>query len=283
MLISHSKAMGVFSYLIDQAAFMDKIVVDVRGVRRKRSAASITGNGNRAIGGPGRFYARCIPRRHEVSGNKLQLKYGVMKPYKSLSPFKVTIWANRSPVTCSDVLLVLDGFFRIGYKAVVSSVELTFDTSGVQLWQFQRDLCSRARKTEVGDGRGVPTVYVGGVRSGRELRIYEKSPSIVRVEFVLRSVFLRAHGIRRLQDLLLLKKVNLWRHVSFRKVNHDAGDSLPPRVREPWLQRGLALPPAMPACIVERELRDAGIQPGDWVVWSERQKLLRKMQRATIW
>ena len=283
MLSGRSKVTGVFPHLMNQAAFIDKVVVNIWGARRKRCVPTIVGKGNLAIGGGTRLYARCIPRRHRVSGNKLQLKYGVMRPYRNLSPFVVTIWAHCSPVTCSDVMLVLDGFFRSGYKAVVSSVELTFDTSGVQLWQFCRDLCSRARGVEVGDGSGASTQYVGGARSPWQLRNYQKTPAVVRVEFVLRSNFLSAHGIRRPQDLLQLRRLDLWRYVGFRVVDHSLGYLLPPRVLEPWSRRGLLLPPAMPASVVERELRAAGIDPSRWVIPSDREKLLRKMQGHLLW
>jgi hypothetical protein len=194
----------------------------------------------------------------------------------------LTVWSHSSPVTCADVFLILDGLFRRGYTAAISSVELTFDTAGTPLWRFGRDLCSRATVTELGS-QARRTLYVGGPRSPWQVRIYQKTLSLVRVEFVLRSTFLRAHGIRRPQDLLRLRKVDLWRLVSFRVVDRASRYALPPRASEPWLKHGLPLPPAMPASIVERELRSAGLSPRRWVIRSDCETLLRKMQRAMIW
>ncbi len=274
---------GVFEHFINNAGFLDKVEVAVWGRRRKRPSPLILGAKNFAIGGPLSFYARCMRRRHGASGNRAQVKYGRMRQFKNLRPFVVTMWSGESPLTCADVALFLDGFFRRGHKAVVSRVELTFDTSGIPLWRFGRDLCCRARVTEHWGKNGKVTLYVGGANSPLQLRIYEKSDSIVRVEFILRSQMLRKLHVYKLQDLLLLKRADIWKHVGFHEVVHTEGHLLPARVREPWIKNGLRLPPAMPASIVERELRAARINPDRWVVRSDRELLLRKMQRRLIW
>lgn len=274
---------GIYPHLANSAAFFDRIVVAVWGVRRKRPLQRIKGESNIAIGGPLSFYARCLPRFHTVSGNSLQLKYGVRRRYANLSPYVVTVWAGASPVTCADLLLILDGLMRRGYKALISCAELTFDTQSIPLWRFGRELCSRASVTEVTGTNGMVTIYVGTPRSPWQMRIYGKGYSIVRVEFILRSAFLRAHRIHKPQDLLLLKKADLWNHVGFREVDHSEGGALPLRVRDRWLSCGLALPPAAPASIVERALRDAHINPSRWVIRSDRETLLHKMQKNLIW
>jgi hypothetical protein len=279
----HNGTDGIFQYLLNSAAFFDKIAVAVWGTRRKRIMPQIKGQANIPIGGPRSHYARCMPRRHVVTGNRLQLRYGLMRPYQSLSPFALTMWAGESPVTCADVMRALDGLMRRGYKAVISHAELTFDTKGIPLWRFGRDLCTRARVTVQVGGDGRETLYVGGTRSPWQVRIYTKGCTTIRVEFILRSAFLRAHGIHEPQDLLLLKKAQLWSRLRFREVDHSEGYALPARVREPWLRNGLALPPSGPASIIERALRDEHIGPARWVVQSDRETLLRKMQKNLIW
>jgi hypothetical protein len=276
-------ASGVFRYLVNHAAFVDKVVLNVWGVRRKRPSSRIKGSDNLAIGGPGRFYARCLPRHHRLSGNDLQVRYGLLKPFANLSPYTVTAWSVKSPLTCADVFLVLDGLFRRGYKAVISSAEMTFDTEGIPMSRFRRELCSRARVRTYQDQSGKVTVYVGGSRSQWELRLYEKTDSVVRIEFVLRSAILRAHNIRRPQDLLLLKKAKLWRKVGFREVNLCEASSLPVRLQEGWEARGLTAPPMMPARVMERELRQARVNPVGWVNSSAREVMLRRMQERLVW
>jgi len=273
----------VFPHLVNQAAFVDKVVAEIWGSRRKRSIPRIIGKSNVPIGGPHSFYARCLSRRHALSGNPLQLKYGRMRNYANLSPLKLTMFTLGSPITCADLLMSLDGLLQRGYRVVISSVELTFDTQGIPLGTFGRDLCSCAHVTEVEDASGRTTIYVGGSRSPWQLRIYHKTYFTVRVEFIVRSRFLRALNIRRPQDLLLLKKADLWRHAGFREIDSSQGYALPARIRRPWSERGLTLPPAVPASIVQKELRLVGINPARWVVPSKREALLRNMQDHIVW
>src|SRR5579864_2506584 len=116
----------VYEGLVNYAAFVDKIVVDVKGTRRAKPKMQLVTGKSRAIGGPDSFYARCVDGR-TLGGNPFQLGYGPMRPYKHVAPFKSTFRAGRRPLLCSDTLLCLDNLFRRGYKASVSRVELTFD------------------------------------------------------------------------------------------------------------------------------------------------------------
>jgi hypothetical protein len=133
------------------------------------------------------------------------------------------------------------------------------------------------------DKNGKTTIYVGALRAPRELRLYEKTDSIVRVEFILRSTFLRALSVRKPQDLLLVKNAPLWRKVGFREVSISGAATPPRQVRQRWLDRGLTVLRRMPARDVELELRKAGVNPSDWVVRSDRGRLLRRMQKRLIW
>jgi len=156
---------GVFRYLIDEAGFIDKLVVNVWGRRRKRGSTTIASARNLAIGGPGSFYARCIRGYHRISGTPYQLKYGLMRRYTHLSPFVLTMWAGGSPVTCSDAMLLLDGLMRRGYRTVVSSAEVTFDIpTGNSSEKFAPDLiCSKWSAT-----MGVPLcTQVNRIHHGR--------------------------------------------------------------------------------------------------------------------
>ena len=275
---------GVFSHLINEAAFFDKVTLNVWGQRRRRSPVGIRHEANFAIGGPSRFYARCIRARHVASGNNFQVRYGVMRPYKNLSPYVVTVWAGGTPVSCADVLLVLDTYMRTGYRVTVSAVEMTFDSSGIPLWRFTRDLITRAKLIKQEFSReGAATVYVGGRKNPWQLRIYQKTPSIVRVEFILRSRFLREHCINLPQELSLLRRLNLSEVVSFQEVKQDGTHRLPLRVRAHWEQLGHGLPPSMPASIILRELRSSHVDPQPWIVPSARELLLHKMAKHLVW
>jgi hypothetical protein len=268
---------------VDAAAFIDVVDISLWGVRRSEILAHIATEKSRAIGGAGRAYARCIPGRNTPTGNRLQFKHGKMVPYGNVSPFLVHLVADRQPVTCADALLVIDGFLRLGCRARVSRIELTFDTQGIPLESFTRELCTTARTFREFESKHGATLYVGGVNSPWQLKIYQKTYAIVRIEFMLRSTFLRSLGIVKPHELSLLRNARLWDHVSFLKVDQSQGDSLPPRIRNHWTKVGHGLPPDMPACVIRKAFRESRIDPGHWLVRSEREQLLRKMLKNLIW
>jgi len=172
---------------------------------------------------------------------------------------------------------------RRGYKAVIASLEVTFYTDRIPQARFARHLCSRARERTYRDKNGKTTIYGGSTRGPWDLRLYEKTDSIVRVEFILRSSSLRALSIRKPQDLLLVKSAQLWQKVGFHEVNSSKLQLLPQRVRKRLLERGVTLQACTPARVLERELRRASVNPRRWVVLSDGENLLRRMQSRLIW
>jgi hypothetical protein len=283
MNIRRHKMLGVFSHLSNSAAFFDTVAVHVWGKRRSMALDYLSKKDNRPIGGSGRAYARCVQGRNRRTGNPMQLKYGVMLPYKNISPFVVIVWAGGLPVTWADVTLVVDAFLQQGWRARIALVEFTCDTQGIPLHVFSWELCTTARAIREFEGKYGTTLCVGSPNSSWRLKIYRKD-TVVRVEFTLRSRFLLKHGISRPQELSLLRKVNLWDHVSFRKVDQTHGSSLPPRIRDPWTWLGHGLPPAdLPPSVLLKTLREVRVDPKPYIVRSAREKLLRHMQRNLIW
>ena len=275
---------GVYPHFVNSAAFFDVVAVRVWGKRRVTPADRVSTGKSRAIGGNGRAYARCIPGRSEVTKNPMQFKYGVMLPYQNVSPFIVILWAGGAPVTWADVTVVVDAFLQRGWRARIAWVELTFDTEGFPFNFFARELCTTARKGGAFEGKNGTTIYVGGTNSSWRLKLYRKTYEVVRVEFTLQSRFLRKHGISRPQELSLLRKVNLWDTVFFRKIDQSQGSSLPPRIREPWTWLDHGLPPRdLPPAVLLKTLRRLHVNPSPFIVRSEREDLLRHMQRNLIW
>lgn len=273
---------GVFEHCVNSAAFVDKATLAVRGVRRKRVGHEISLESNLAIGGFGRIYARCIRARHRISRNPLQIAYGVMRGYRSLCPYALTIWSSGAPVTCAEVSLVLNAFFRCGYRATVSAAEVTFDVAGIPYWRATRDLHTRAwTQKELFDPKGRGTTYIGSVRSPWQARIYVKTPRLLRIEFVLRSRFLRRHGIRRPEQLYLVKRARLLDRVGFRIVR--VRQELPPKERAIRRRFRFLLRPSVPASWVAALLKDARIDPRPWLCGSSLEVRLRKMLAHLIW
>lgn len=284
MKVSHHRTPGVFSHLIDSAAFFDTVAVNVWGKRRTTSLDHVSTGRNHPIGGHGRAYARGVPGSNKPTGNRVQFKYGVQLPYENISPFVVIVWAGRLPVTWADVTLVIDAFLQRGWRARIAWVELTFDTEGIPFDCFTRELCTTARTVREFEGEYGTTLYVGGSNSAWRLKIYRKTYRVVRIEFTLQSRFLRKHGVSRPQELSWLRKVNLWDRVSFRKVDQTHGCSLPPRIRDTWTRLGHGLPPAdLAPSVLQKTLRAVHVDPTRFIVRSAREDLLRRMQRNLIW
>ena len=99
----------------------------------------------------------------------------------------------------------------------VSQVEFTFDVTGATIDYVHEHLVHGARNDVkvLSDGER-QTIYVGSPRSAWQVRIYQKRCRVVRLEFVLRRAFLSRHGINQPEDLLLLRKLNVWKLISIR-------------------------------------------------------------------
>jgi hypothetical protein len=273
---------GIFGHVQNSCSFVDLVKIAVRGVRRKRVEEAIVVESTPAIGGRGRVYARCVRAHHLISGNPLQLAYGLMRKFSHVSPFSLTVWSDSAPVTCAEVQLVLDGFFRRGYRADVSSAEITFDVARLPYWLATRDLCTRARTLhEISDGNGKRTTYAGSSRSPWQMRIYQKTPGLLRIEFVVRSRFLRKHAIREPQSLYLVKRVPLFDCVGFRFFGPSRSLTLSDKnVQQTF---GLVLRTSVPGSWVETMLRKEGVDPRPWLRRSELENTLRKMLANFIW
>jgi hypothetical protein len=280
----HHKTPGVFRHFVNCAAFFDVVALNVWGKRRIEALDYFLTETNRPIGGYGRPYGRCVLGCNQPTENPVQFKYGVQLPYGNISPFLVILRAGGLPVTYADMTLAIDAFLRRGWRARIAWVELTFDTEGIPFYLFSQELCTTARAVrEFEDEHGM-TLCIGSPRSSWRFKIYRKTYGIVRNEFTLQSRFLRKHGISRPQELLLLRKVNLWDRVSFRRVDQTHGHSLPLRIRDPWTWLGHGLPPAdLPPSVLLKTLREVRVDPKPYIVRSAREKLLRHMQRNLIW
>jgi hypothetical protein len=277
------KQPGVFPQFVNQAAFVDRISMAVQGVRRKHLLPALKKIRDFPIAGPGSVYARACRYSAMISCNDLWLKYARIKPFRNIAPFSVSLRTVGFPVTCSEALHDLDALMCQRYRLYVSSAEFTFDITGFPVWRLVRELCSKAQISERGGEDGSHTVYVGSPRSCWQARIYRKTFSTARVEFMLHRDFLRSHGIHRPQDLLRLKQIPVWDLLGFRKIDRPCGRELPPRLRNPWLLRDFKVPPDMPTSIVLAELRKERVDPQNWIVPSDAELLLRKMQQNFVW
>jgi hypothetical protein len=200
---------GVFPYLVNTTAFLDKVEFGLWGTRRARILSDISVQRSIAIAGTNRPYARSLHGVCQPTDNPFELRYGRLQPWPNLPPMRLIGRSDALPLTGSQMALIANAFLRQGYRAEVFLVEATFDVKNISIPYFRSHLMTRSRTFhELRDHRGRETLYIGSRRSPSQARIYQKTDEIVRVEYVLKRSFLLAHGIRWPDDLLRVGTLN---------------------------------------------------------------------------
>jgi hypothetical protein len=157
--------------------------------------------------------------------------------------------------------------------------ELTFDTT-LEISATYRDLFARSRCIhQVGT-----CWYVGSPRSGWQLRIYQRTSEVTRIEFVLRPKALRVLHIWHACDILKLRTADIWHLVNWRQFDP---------IRTSLMIGQRASGPAIDICLslqrrsmrhldslLRREYR---VQTEPLLKPSPIQELLEKMQGRLTW
>jgi hypothetical protein len=275
-----------FPDLVNRAAFADKVVLSVWGYRLAKSRGEIQLGPNQAIGGDGRLYARLIPIALPKSGNLGQLKYGRLLGRRWVPPFRLIVRSVNTPLDQAQVALVLSSLFRTRYRNRVAEVEMTFDSCGDSIRSLQQKLFTPARRfREVRDQSGSETFYAGGPTSSWQLRVYQKTHDVVRIEFILRRPLLRNWGIHTFEDVVLLRSVDLRRLASFMSI-HESKLCTTLADMEPGWRKQVLLdwPVRRPLQPLTQTLRrEYRIDPALLLYASDTQLRLERMQPAFIW
>ena len=171
---------GVFDDCVGSKCFVDRVDINVWGMPRRGTAACITSLPSVGIASPQSQYARLGRARCSVTGNPVQWKYGNLHHARwDLAPYRFSLRSESGPLTCAELEIAVDSVLQTRSRQVVSLVELTFDTS-LEIQAIYRDLFTRfSRVYQVGR-----CWYVGGPRSAWQLRIYQKTSRVTRIEFV---------------------------------------------------------------------------------------------------
>jgi hypothetical protein len=276
---------GIFPRLADKSAFIDKAVLSVWGNRRERVSSVVELAETRAIGGSSRMYARLLPGHCQLTGNPFELKYGRLHSYPNVPPFRLSLRSDNAPLSAAEVNAIANSLFRSGFGFQVSQLEFTFDVTGLSFSFFREHLLTSARSiTEVGKENS-KTLYAGRPRSPWQLRIYSKTYSLMRVEFVLRRAWLHAHGIGQLDDLRLLRDLDVWALASFPEFREKRLASALNRMPNCWGKNVLLQHQRrMPLRFLTAVLRwRCGVSPRPFLRSSQADVLLRRMQRNMLW
>jgi hypothetical protein len=203
---------GVFPHLVGTTAFVDRVDISIWGHRRLRPKRPIQVIQNLAIGGRGRLFARSLHTECIFGSNPVELRYGRTRNY--IPPLRMTLRSEHTPLTLAQVATAQDCLARRGYHSNLTSLEVTADIYSRGPQEILNHLLPGRRSLrEWTDERGRQSLYLGRPSSSWQLRVYEKTDAIVRIEFILRRSFLRACGVRQLTDVLALGRMGLGRMI----------------------------------------------------------------------
>lgn len=280
---------GVFMNLVNRNAFLDKMTVNIRGARKLSPGSAVQLEASRAIGGNGRNYARRQAGLVTATGNSFDLVYGAMRLTRIIPPMMMTLRSDREPITAKEILRAINAVCEKGSEAAISQVELTFDLLGPSVEFLRRGIFSSAHRFRtIRDDEGRETYYIGGRTSPWQVRIYQKTQRVVRLEWVFRRPFLRQQGITQIGELKKLCTVDLTRRIWLRELDTAALKKLERRVRESeaedvrrrillrWF-RDLPLRTSIP-----RAKKHFGAQPKKLALQSPVGERLRRMQSQLL-
>jgi hypothetical protein len=213
---------NIFSHLLNAAAFVDTITLNVDGELSKTYEKELSSSKNIGILNPNALFSRCVFATWPVTGNPITITYGKAKHFKTLPRLLIKLRSENVPLTGAQVQLLINRLTNSSPDVTVSSLELTFDVTGVELQWVRNNLLHRAKRIRIlKDTTGRQTIYVGSAKSSWQARIYQKTETILRLEFILRRPFLKDHNINRPEDIVLLRKLNIWRLLSLRRFSRS--------------------------------------------------------------
>jgi len=188
--------------------------------------------------------------------------YGRVIKFPNLPTLQVTKHSENIPLTGAGVQFLIKRVAGSVADVTVSTVEMTFDVRVGRVSSILDQITHRAKRQHLlRDRRGRETLYIGSKISPWQVRIYQKTKSIVRIEFIFRKAFLLRHEIHRVEDVLMLRKLKIWNLISFRRFSRRRAE----RVTRDW---------------PNKELREVIV---DWVVYKRAiQSLVKMLSRNRV-
>jgi hypothetical protein len=268
-----------FDETTDKRAFFDRLVLSIWGERKELEDELVK---NRPIGGKDRAYARS-QRGKLPSGNPYELRYGLSRGMKFMPPMMLILRSEASPLTVMDTISAVRALCNDVTRVAVSEAEVSFDLTGVSVDYFRQRILSSARTfTQLRDDQGRQTLYARVRRAEWQARIYAKSPTITRFEFVLRSKQLRDTGIDTPLDLGYVRHLPLSSLVSLRELDETVFNKLVAQLPELQARVVQDFRRKLPLQVFLREMRDTLKLPESAFLKPEVAKRMEKMQRRLL-
>jgi hypothetical protein len=275
----------VFPYLLNKAAFVDTIRMSVWSDEKPIPDQLLDAKNDGILSGKP-LYARRLSGRTPLTGNPVRILYGKVSRFERVPSCRVDMRSEDVPLTGSQVnetiRLLLPAATRIQPKLV----ELTFDLTKTSVGYLHRHMIHGARQwDEVADGWGRRTVYIGSPKSPWQVRIYDKTERVVRLELILRRGFLPGYGILQPDKILTLRSLKLQTMFSLRRFSRPRvavatnswNDQYWQDVACNWERNGSSL---QSLC---RMLVGRGDKTGRLFPFARLQQTLERMQANLIW
>jgi hypothetical protein len=271
---------------VDTAAFVHKLVLSVDAELSETHENVLQQIKREGIFHPGGLYSRRVSGKFWLSGNRVVVLHGRTRNFPNVPTLWITMHSGRIPLTAAEAILLTRRVTLGSPEIRVSSIEFTFDVTGTTIDYLLRHLIYRAKKDArvLSDGER-RTIYVGSPRSAWQVRIYDKRRPVLRIEFVLRRASLSRWGISRPEDLLLLRRLNVWELLSIRRfsassaarVTRDWDDAAAKELVLTWGEY------RRPLRLLPRILKNHGVHPHQVLRRTCLQRKLEAMQRRFIW
>jgi hypothetical protein len=287
---------GVARDLTNRRAYIDRIKFNVydsapsKSKRPGQDGIGVLRTSRVRIGGPKRHYGWVQNGVCITAGNPFGLYYARNPHFRNLPAQKLEFHSEGQPLTSAQCELAARGILGGDFELRPSYVELTFDIEHTDDWaasffrRFSNHLFTSARNFEEMGETGPRTQYFGAPTSKWRLTVYEKHPTVLRVELSLKLPFLKAVGIFEAPDILRLAELDL--HKMFRFQTFKSGAlatiKLPRRLSlwqeqivRKWRFRDQALATILP--------RSFGIDSAALLTESPYQRLVDHMLKGLVW
>ncbi len=290
MPISTSKSsiqQGIFPYLVNIAAFVDTLIGNINWAAQPTTGNRISIVRNVATGSrhSGSLYGRRLDAILLSTGNPIHLWYGRQLSFHNILRMRMMLRSEQIPLTGMQLCTALHDLTGWnGEDVAFSRVEFTCDVSGYSVPALMKQCFSRSHRfIKLRDASGRSTFYFGGRRSPFQLCVYQKSPRICRIEFILRRNFLRNHDIVEPVDVLTLPHIDFSKNTQFQEIDlKEILKVLPPTVGWAKEAQDLFLEGRYQA-IVKLLSEVDGISCAPFLSDAPVEKVLRRMRKNLVW
>jgi hypothetical protein len=275
----------VFPYLLNRAAFIDTITMSV-WEEQKPILKQLLDEKKKPILGRKSKYAWRAMGKAPLTGNPVKVLYGKNSRFPRVPACRVTMWSEEVPLTGSQVNETMRLIFPDATRIQPTQVELTFDLERVSVNRLHRQMIHRARQwTEMQDSFWRKTVYIGSPASPWQVKIYDKTDGVVRLELTLRRDLLRENRIEEPDKVVTLRSLELQSMFSLRRFSRPRVMAATAAWNDPYWE-DVACGWEQNSGLFQRLCRMLGGRGDKAVVLfpiARRQQTLEKMQQNLIW